>query len=125
MDERKVFHLPLIVFILEVYDYLHPVFLPVPDVVHEEQMLRQLPYLQLGLCHDVYAAVLCEKKLYVEPAGIVDRFADPLGSDVFPASRKVFGEHKRFSAVQKLFGKAVFPQKAADFPVAADRKILF
>lgn len=51
MDERKVFHLPLIVFVLEVYDYLHPVFLPVPDVVHEEQMLRQLPYLQLGLCH--------------------------------------------------------------------------
>lgn len=42
MDERKVFHLPLIVFILEVYDYLHPVFLPVPDVVHEERVIPLL-----------------------------------------------------------------------------------
>ena len=94
MDERKVFHLPLIVFILEVYDYLHPVFLPVPDVVHEEQMLRQLPYLQLGLYHDVHSAVFREGELCVEPSGPFDCVACAVGGDILPASGKVLREYE-------------------------------
>ena len=65
---------------------LHLVLLSFPNLVHEEQMLQFLQDIQLGLCHDVYAAVLREKKLYMESAGAIYCLAYPLGSDVLPPS---------------------------------------
>ena len=103
---------------------LHPVLLPFPNMVYEEQMLQFLQDIQLGLRHDVYAAVFREKKLHMESAGTVCRLADPLGSDVLPASRTFFRGNKRLSAVRKLYGKAVCPQETAEYAMEADRGIL-
>ena len=66
------------------------VLLSFPDMVYEEQMLQYLQDIQLGLCNDVHASVFCQKKLYVESAGIVGRTAVPLGNNVLPASGAVF-----------------------------------
>ena len=103
---------------------LHPVLLSFPDMVHEEQMLQFLQDIQLGLCHDVYAAVLHKKKLHMESAGAVSRFAYPLGSDVLPASRTLFRGNKRLSEVQQLYRKALCSQEAATYAMDADRGIL-
>ena len=42
--------------------------------------------LNISLCNDVYAAVFCKEKLYVEFAGIVSCIANPLGINIFHAS---------------------------------------
>lgn len=88
-------------------------------------MLQYLQDIQLGLCNDVYAAVFCEEKLYVEFAGIVSCIANPLGINIFHASWKVFGEHKWLFAVQELFWKALCSQKTVNFIMETDWKILF
>ena len=63
-------------------------------MVHEKQVLQHLQDLQLGLCDDVYAAVLCQKKLYVEFAGFVGRAADPLGNHILSAPGTILRENK-------------------------------
>lgn len=66
--------------------HLHPVFLSVPDLVSEKQVLFHMSHLQLGLCHDVHAAVLCPKILYMEPAGTIDSPVGPMGNRLFQTS---------------------------------------
>ena len=78
-------------------------------MVHEEQVLQFLQDIQLGLRHDVYPVVFCQKNLHVEPAGVIRRAAGPLGNHIFPASRTVFRGNKQLSAVPELHGKAVRP----------------
>ena len=83
------------------YD-MYTLFLSLPDVVSQEQMLQHLPHLQLGLRNDVHATLLRPKVLHLEPAGTLDSAAGPLGDNFFSASRAFFGEHQRLFGLREL-----------------------
>ena len=83
-------------------------------MVYEEQMLRQLPHLQLGLCHDVYSFFDAASPLYVVTVGNgVGAFVG-MGDPVPSASRAVFHSEQCLSFLCNLQGKAVPPQGAAE-----------
>lgn len=44
---------------------MHTVFLPVPDMVHEEQVLYQLPDIYMGLHPHVHAAAYDQEFLHM------------------------------------------------------------
>ena len=70
---------------------LHSVFLSVPDVVSEEQVLLHMQNLQLGLRYDVYTALFREESVHMESAGIVSPSPHEVGDYIFPPSGAVFG----------------------------------
>ena len=70
---------------------LHSVFLSVPDMVPEEQVLLHMQNLQLGLRHDVHPALFREEPVYMESVGIVSPASHEVGDYFFPPSGAVFG----------------------------------
>ena len=76
------------------YD-LHIVFLPIPDLDPQEQVLRSLQDLQLGLCHDVHSICVYTEYLHLEPAYHVFGTTGAMGDHPAYASRVVFGSDER------------------------------
>ena len=86
---------------------LHSVLLSVSDLVFQEPLLRDLPDLQLGLCHDLHAAVLRAGPLHVEPSGNGDPASGALGDQLLSASGAILREDERISVLRELHGEAV------------------
>ena len=57
---RRYSHIDLSRILCMRYD-LYTLLLPVPGMDDEKQMLRQLPYIRLGLCHDVNSSAASPK----------------------------------------------------------------
>ena len=74
---------------------LYTVFLPLPDLDPQEQMLRSLQDLQLGLCHDVHAIRVFTECLHLESPCHVPGTAGTMGDHPAHASRVVFGPDER------------------------------
>lgn len=93
------------------YD-LHSVFLPLPDLDDEEQMLRFLPHIQLGLRNDVYSRSVHKKRVlhFDIPAcfGALNRVGDFVPQ--IPAT--LLQKHQRGYFLRELQGKAVQTQEA-------------
>ena len=78
------------------YD-MHTVLLPIPVVVPQEQMLRGMQDIQLGLRDDVYAAFLRTKDIHMEFAPAFRSAARKMGDHFLQTSREILRKHERIS----------------------------
>ena len=71
---------------------MHTFLLSLPDLDDEKQMLRHLPYIQLGLCYDVYSPYIYSQLLYMDTSGIRPYYCNQVGALPMALSREIFGK---------------------------------
>lgn len=94
------------------YD-MYSVFLPLPDVDDEKQMLRFLPHLQLGLRNDVHTRGVYKKRFLHFDIFAGGCASGGMGDFIPQIPAALLPKHQRVAVLRELQGKAVQAQKAA------------